>query len=209
MDKITELLCKDIISLESFNNFRLLFGDMSLSFSDILALLGALAWTPFVFELFQKPKIFCVVNEYYWSRDFTYYKAIPFQNKHRTITGSLFLLKVNVICTKKDLLLKEMNAEIKFYSNDTVQNGEIILIDDITTKKSSYDKGETEILKNNVLLKRVIQKDIPTDIDIPIYINYSECDVEYIDLTFITTRGKEIKVSLKQYDFNAKKFYKI
>lgn len=211
MDKITELLCKDIISLESFNNFRLLFGDMSLSFSDILALLGASAWLPYIIEILQKPKVFCVINEYYWSQNFTYHSAIPFKIEQRITNGSLFILKTNIICVKKDLLIKELNVEIKFQSVDSVQKGELIFLDEISTKQSTFENAVNEVFKfnNNILSRRVIQKDIPTDIDIPIYIDYPKCDVEYINLTFITTRGKKVKVSLKHNDFNSKKFYKI
>jgi hypothetical protein len=159
-----------------------------------VAIIGALAWIPWVFEKIQRPTL----------------KGRLFnQNMKEDKEGLLYLLNLSVTSLRKQFVIKEIKIGVKYSGDKKEYNGIIHWLDESFWEDTNGNKARLKIPINEFLgFMNTIPKDDSCKGYITFFVDKGTVEeFEYINIEFIPYHGNVQTIRFNQKEIDSNLFF--
>jgi hypothetical protein len=170
----------------------------NISWETIIAVIGALAWIPWVYDK-------CTPSKLYGSIISNFTNQGRFNIKY----GTMHFLKLSISCINKNFNVSECTIDIKYHNNDKIYHGNIFWA---RTSRWSMNPQGTEhknlIIPNEEFLGFVnmFEKDKSVFYYLTFIVEKATLEeFEVINITFKNPKGKKKNIEFKNSDINPDK----
>lgn len=105
----------------------------------VLSLAGALAWTPYLCELFKPAKVQCKLIGWLKGEGITGSRWDDWEGKQITTKGILYLPRLSVTSLNKDINVKDIQIIVKYPKDQKEYIGQSIILDKINVDVKDSD----------------------------------------------------------------------
>lgn len=176
------------------NNFISIIKEYEFSWETTIAIIGALAWIPWIYEKFTPSKLYGSIISNFTNQG-------TFGNR----PGTLHFLKLSISCINKNYNVANCKIRIKYINNPTVYKGNIFwarssrwIMDDQVTIRSLKIPNEEFLGFVNML-----EKDKSAFYYLTFIVNKTTLEqFEKITLVFKNPKGEKKKIKFKHADLN-------
>jgi hypothetical protein len=170
----------------------------NISWETIIAVIGALAWIPWVYDKFTPSKLYGSIISNFTN-----------QGRFNTKSGTMHFLKLSISCINKNFNVSECSIEIKYLNNDEIYHGNIFWA---RTSRWSMDPQGT-IHKNLIIpneeflgFVNMFEKDKSVFYYLTFIVEKATLEeFEVINITFKNPKGKKRSIEFKNSDINPDK----
>jgi hypothetical protein len=171
--------------------------NINISWETIIAIIGALAWIPWVFDKWTPSKLYGSLISNFTN-----------QGVFNTKSGTMHFLKLSISCINKNFNVSECNIEIKYLNNDEIYSGNIFWARTSRWTMDTQGTVKSLIIPNSEFLGFVnmFEKDKSVFYYLTFIVEKTTLEeFEEINITFKNPKGKKIKLKFKSADINPDK----
>ncbi|SRR6266511_4364673 len=160
----------------------------------VVAIIGALAWLPWVFEKLQKPKL---------------EGRLLNQNMKKDKEGLLYLLNLSITSLRKQFTIKEVRIGVKYPGDKKEYNGIIRWLNDSFWEDPNGIKARLKIPSNEFLgFMNKIPKDDSYKCHITFFVDKGTVEeFEYISIEFTPYSGSTQTIRFNRNEIDSKLFF--
>lgn len=176
----------------------------------VLSLIGALAWSPFIYEVLQKPQLEAKLLGLAWSQDYQFNAFDPFTNSNNTLQGIGYFPKIAIVSLKKNFNIKNVEVFIKYPGEWELRKGEIFYAPQINM--TFVGEGKARILKippsEHISALLVLENGKPVSVFVPFAISKPVYEnFEFLELRFYEFDGTIETIKFDKKDIDVKSIF--
>ena len=174
----------------------------------ILALVGALAWTPFLYDKFKKPKIKGRLIGLTFSQNFSFSTQNYFSGSIEKLSGIVYFPKFVFVSLVKDFNISNTEVAVKYPGESEWRKGNLFFAPSLSLSMEGESNKKTLKIPSEEHINSFMtfERNRPVSLFIPFCVSRSTYEhFESMRITFTEYNGTQTSVCINREDVDAKK----